>query len=122
MLLIGGSRAAAQELWLRKVRIHTENPPGAGTRAPKTAAARAVPRQATAAQLARRERSQRQLRQKWLARKMWASVRIASRLLAWRFRACKMRYVPGCKALIRVTTQVRGYWLRGWPRSCGYAI
>ena len=31
MLLSGGNRAAAQELWLRKVRIHTEIPPGAGS-------------------------------------------------------------------------------------------
>jgi len=46
-----------------------------------------VPKLETAAQLARRERSQIRLRQKHLASKMWATIRIASRLLAWRRRA-----------------------------------
>ena len=100
MLLTGGDRLAAQELWLRKVRIHLEAPQGAGASAPKAAQqvagrrpkpaparAQAVPKPRTAAQLARHERSQKQLRQKHLARKMWASVRIASRLLAWRYTA-----------------------------------
>ena len=100
MLLTRGDRLAAQELWLRKVRIHLEAPQGAGASAPKAAQqvagrrpkpaparAQAVPKPRTAAQIARHERSQKQLRQKHLARKMWASVRIASRLLAWRIRA-----------------------------------
>ena len=104
MLLTGGDRLAAQELWLRKVRIHLEAPQGAGASAPKAAQqvagrrpkpaparAQAVPKPRTAAQIARHERSQKQLRQKHLARKMWASVRIASRLLAWRIRAHALR-------------------------------
>ena len=37
MLLTGGNRYAARELWLRKVRIHMEGPPGAGASAPKAA-------------------------------------------------------------------------------------
>ena len=100
MLLAGGNRKAAQQLWLRKGRIRA--PPGAGAQqsAPKAAQqvaglqpkpapaqAQAVPKPETAAQLARRERSQLQLRQKHLARKMWACVRIASKLLAWRTRS-----------------------------------
>ena len=92
MLLTDGNRKAAQQLWLRKVRIHREAPPDAGASAPKaataksqpaTARAQAVPKLETAAQLARRERSQIRLRQKHLASKVWASVRVASRLLAW---------------------------------------
>ena len=108
MLLTRGDRLAAQELWLRKVRIHLEAPQGAGASAPKAAQqvagrrpkpaparAQAVPKPRTAAQIARHERSQKQLRQKHLARKMWASVRIASRLLAWRIRAHALRCVEG---------------------------
>ena len=96
MLLTDGNRKAAQRLWLRKVRIHREAPPDAGASAPKAATAKpqpaparaqAVPKLETAAQLARRERSQIRLRQKRLASKMWATIRIASRLLAWRRRA-----------------------------------
>ena len=96
MLLTGGNRKAAQRLWLRKVRIHREAPPDAGASAPKAATAKpqpaparaqAVPKLETAAQLARRERSQIRLRQKHLASKVWASVRVASRLLAWWSRA-----------------------------------
>ena len=41
----------------------------------------------TACQFARDRRSQKRLRNKHLASKMWATVRIASRLLAWRTRA-----------------------------------
>ena len=108
MLLTGGNLYAARELWLRKVRIHMEAPPDAGANAPKAAQqvagrrpkpaparAQAVPKPRTAAQIARHERSQKQLRQKHLARKMWASVRIASRLLAWRIRAHALRCVEG---------------------------
>jgi hypothetical protein len=58
---------------------------------PAPARAQAVPTPATAAQLARRERSQIRLRQKHLASKIWASVRIASRLLAWWDRAKALR-------------------------------
>ena len=100
MLLTGGNRHAARELWLRKVRIHMEAPPGAGASAPKAAQqvagrrpkpaparAQAVPKPRTAAQLASRERGQKRLNQKHLARKMWAGVRVASRLLAWLIRA-----------------------------------
>ena len=50
-----------------------------------------MPKLETAAQLARRERSQIRLRQKHLASKIWASVRIASRLLAWWDRAKALR-------------------------------
>ena len=105
MLLAGGDRLAAQELWLRKVRIHLEAPQGAGASAPKAAQqvagrrpkpaparAQAVPKPRTAAQLASRERSQKRLNQKHLARKMWASVRVASRLLAWLIRARACHY------------------------------
>ena len=83
MLLTDGNRKAAQQLWLRKVRIHREAPPDAGASAPKAATAkpqpaparaRAVPKLETAAQLARRERSQIRLRQKHLASKVWAST------------------------------------------------
>ena len=104
MLLTGGNLYAARELWLRKVRIHMEAPPDAGANAPKAAQqvagrrpkpaparAQAVPKPRTAAQIARHERSQKQLRQKHLARKMWASVRIASRLLAWKVRVCSVK-------------------------------
>ena len=49
---------------------------------------------ATACQIARRERSQKKLRMKHLSSKLWASIRVASRLLAWRARACA---APGCK-------------------------
>ena len=42
----------------------------------------------TQCQLARRERSLKRLRQKHIASKMWACIRVASRLLAWRARAC----------------------------------
>ena len=96
MLLTDGNRKAAQQLWLRKVRVHREAPPDAAGSAPKAATAKpqpaparaqAVPRLETAAQLARRERSQIRLRQKHLASKIWASVRVASRLLAWWTRA-----------------------------------
>ena len=143
MLLAGGNRKAAQQLWLRKGRIRA--PPGAGAQqsAPKAAQqvaglhpkpapaqAQAVPKPETAAQLARRERNQLQLRQKHLARKMWACVRIASRLLAWHFRArycprrgraCSMSHdlpwsaLPtimrekGRPLVIRVSTLLRGY-------------
>ena len=96
MLLTDGNRKAAQRLWLRKVRIHREAPPDAGASAPKAATAKpqpaparaqAVPKLETAAQLARRERGQIRLRQKHLASKIWASVRVASKLLAWWSRA-----------------------------------
>ena len=147
MLLTGGNRYAAQELWLRRVRIHMEAPPDAGESAPKAAQqvagrrpkpaparAQAVPKPRTAAQIARHERSQKQLRQKHLARKMWASVRVASRLLAWLIRARACHYfrletlVDRLEALDEFVERSATLGLRaasrirGWPRSCGYAI
>ena len=102
-LLLGLTRGncyAAQQLWLRKERIKAEASQVASAGAPQasqqpagcqakpaTVEAQAVPKPETAAQLARRERSQIRLRQKHLASKMWATIRIASRLLAWRRRA-----------------------------------
>jgi len=102
-LLLGltrGNLHAAQQLWLRKERIKAEASQVASAGAPQAsqqpagcqakpapARAQAVPKPETAAQLARRERSQIRLRQKHLASKMWATIRIASRLLAWRHRA-----------------------------------
>ena len=56
-----------------------------GAAAQQNAGRRPAP---TECQLARRERSQKRLRQKHLASKMWACIRVASRLLAWRARAC----------------------------------
>ena len=101
-LLLGltrGNLHAAQQLWLRKERIKAEASQVASAGAPQAsqqpagcqakpapARAQAVPKPETAAQLARRERSQIRLRQKHLASKMWATIRIASRLLAWRRR------------------------------------
>ena len=61
-----------------------------GAAAQQNAGRRPAP---TECQLARRERSQKRLRQKHLASKMWACIRVASRLLAWRARACA---APGC--------------------------
>ena len=147
MLLAGGDRLAAQELWLRKVRIHLEAPQGAGASAPKAAQqvagrrpkpaparAQAVPKPRTAAQIARHERSQKQLRQKHLARKMWASVRIASRLLAWRIRAHALHCVerqprsvldhlvchPGCTGHLRshlMPIRVGKLLVQQWPSA-----
>ena len=48
MLLTDGNRKAAQQLWLRKVRIHREAPPGAGASAPKAATAKPQPAPARA--------------------------------------------------------------------------
>ena len=114
MLLTGGNRYAARELWLRKVRIHIEAPPGAGASAPKAAQqvagrrpkpaparAQAVPKPRTAAQLASRERGQKRLNQKHLARKMWAGVRVASRLLAWLIRARARHVRDACISHVR---------------------
>ena len=98
--LTGGNRYAAQQLWLRKERIKAEasqfasagSPQAsrqpAGCRAePAPAWAQAVPKQRTAAQLARKARDSRRLNQKHLASKLWAYVRVASRMLAWCTRA-----------------------------------
>ena len=64
----------------------------------------------TECQLARRERSLKRLRQKHIASKMWACIRVASRLLAWRARACA---APGCKPEVSgrflVLTKTRSY-------------
>ena len=64
-----------------------------GAAAQQNAGRRPAP---TQCQLARRERSQKRLRQKHLASKMWASIRVASRLLAWRERTCAAH---GCKGV-----------------------
>ena len=105
-LLLGltrGNLYAAQQLWLRKERIKAEasqvasagapqaSQQPAGCQAKPATEQKAVPKLETAAQLARRERSQIRLRQKHLASKIWASVRIASRLLAWWDRAKALR-------------------------------
>jgi hypothetical protein len=126
MLLTGGNRKAAQRLWLRKVRIHREAPPDAGASAPKAATAKpqpaparaqAVPKLETAAQLARRARSQIRLRQKHLASKIWASVRIASRLLAWSTRAKALRNRDDSEG---GTRECRARALDGFVGYCAY--
>ena len=118
MLLTDGNRKAAQRLWLRKVRIHREAPPDAGASAPKAATAKpqpaparaqAVPKLETAAQLARRERSQIRLRHKHLASKIWASVRVASRLLAW---CSRSRLVKGSSSTARTLHRLQRTQLR----------
>ena len=98
LLLLGGSRKAAVQLWLRKQRIYREfaNAQQAAGR-PATAAKGsrwAAERQAggeskpeTAAQAARRHRSEHRLREKHLARKIWAAVRVRKHLSRWCERA-----------------------------------
>ena len=94
--LTGGNRYAAQQLWLRKERIKAEasqfgsagsqqaSQQPAGCRAkPAPARAQAVPRQKTAAQLARSERSRERLFQKHLAK----VAKVRPRLQAWLRRA-----------------------------------
>ena len=49
MLLTDGNRKAAQQLWLRKVRVHREAPPDAAGSAPKAATAKPQPAPARAA-------------------------------------------------------------------------
>ena len=82
--LAGGNRHAAQQLWLRKERIKAEASQFASAGAPQAsqqpagcrepsrlllrARAQAVPKQKTAAQLARSERSRERLFQKHLAK------------------------------------------------------
>ena len=94
--LAGGNRHAAQQLWLRKERIKAEasqfasagapqaSQQPAGCRAkPAPARAQAVPKQKTAAQLARSERSRDRLFQKHLAK----VTKVRPRLQAWLRRA-----------------------------------
>ena len=94
--LAGGNRHAAQQLWLRKERIKAEasqfasagspqaSQQPAGCRAkPAPARAQAVPKQKTAAQLARSERSRERLFQKHLAK----VAKVRPRLQAWLRRA-----------------------------------
>ena len=77
LLLLGGSRKAAVQLWLRKQRIYANAQQAAGRPATEAKGPRgAAERQAggeskpeTAAQAARRHRSERRLREKHLARK-----------------------------------------------------
>ena len=125
MLLLGltrGNHYAAQQLWLRKERIKAEASQIASAGAPQAsqqpagcqakpapARAQSVPKPETAAQLARRERSQIRLRQKHLASKMWATIRIASRLLAWRHRT-RVRCVGSASpALLDRAAELRGF-------------
>ena len=85
-----------KKLYLQKQRIFAFNLQSTGGQpsqrraATDAAAQQNAGRQAapTACQLARRERSQKQLRLKHLASKLCASIRVASRLRAWRARAC----------------------------------
>ena len=89
---------APRSMWLARSpacgrRLHALRPSRTSrprTQGPASAQAQAVPKPATAAQLARRGRSQERLHQKHLARgcgRLCASVRVASRLLAWLVRA-----------------------------------
>ena len=86
LLLLGGSRKAAVQLWLRKQRIYANAQQAAGRPATEAKGSRgAAERQAggeskpeTAAQAARRHRSERRLREKHLARKMWAASGVAA--------------------------------------------
>ena len=82
LLLLGGSRKAAVQLWLRKQRIYANAQQAAGRPATEAKGPReAAERQAggeskpeTAAQAARRHRSERRLREKHLASKIWAAA------------------------------------------------
>ena len=95
LLLLGGSRKAAVQLWLRKQRIYANAQQVAGRPATEAKGPReAAERQAggeskpeTAAQAARRHRSERRLREKHLARKIWAAVRVRKHLSRWCERA-----------------------------------
>ena len=95
LLLLGGSRKAAVQLWLRKQRIYANAQQAAGRPATEAKGPReAAERQAggeskpeTAAQAARRHRSERRLREKHLARKVWAAVRVRKHLSRWCERA-----------------------------------
>ena len=95
LLLLGGSRKAAVQLWLRKQRIYANAQQAAGRPATEAKGSRgAAERQAggeskpeTAAQAARRHRSERRLREKHLARKIWAAVRVRKHLSRWCERA-----------------------------------
>ena len=96
LLLLGGGRAAAQRLWLRKecmvaqARLRAAaGPVRASQRAAQQDAggrseAQAAP---TDAQVARKRRSERRLREKHLARKAWAAVRLWRHLCRWCRRA-----------------------------------
>ena len=95
LLLLGGSRKAAVQLWLRKQRIYANAQQAAGRPATEAKGSRgAAERQAggeskpeTAAQAARRHRSEHRLREKHLARKIWAAVRVRKHLSRWCERA-----------------------------------
>ena len=95
LLLLGGSRKAAVQLWLRKQRIYANAQQAAGRPATEAKGPReAAERQAggeskpeTAAQAARRHRSEHRLREKHLARKIWAAVRVRKHLSRWCERA-----------------------------------
>ena len=95
LLLLGGSRKAAVQLWLRKQRIYANAQQAAGRPVTEAKGSRgAAERQAggeskpeTAAQAARRHRSEHRLREKHLARKIWAAVRVRKHLSRWCERA-----------------------------------
>ena len=82
LLLLGGSRKGAVQLWLRKQRIYANAQQAAGRPATEAKGSRgAAERQAggkskpeTAAQAARRCHSERRLHEKHLARKIWAAA------------------------------------------------
>ena len=97
LLLLGGSRKAAVQLWKweRRQRIYANAQQAAGRPATEAKGSRgAAERQAggeskpeTAAQAARRHRSEHRLREKHLARKIWAAVRVRKHLSRWCERA-----------------------------------
>ena len=96
LLLLGGSRKAAQQLWMRKQRVQAMAQQDAGRQASKEAKGQQVAAQReaggrgkpeTGAQVERRRRSERRLREKHLARKAWAAVRVWQHLCRWGARA-----------------------------------
>ena len=124
LLLLGGSRKAAVQLWLRKQRIYANAQEAAGRPATeakgsrgaaerqaggksKPETAQAAQRQASGkskpetAQAARRHHSERRLREKHLARKMWAAVRVRKHLSRWCERARAERSRSGLHHYLR---------------------
>ena len=98
--LAGGNRHATQQLWLRKERIKAEaskfasagspqaSQQPAGCRAkPAPARAQAVPKQKTAAQLARSERSRERSRERLFQKHLAKVAKVRPRLQAWLRRA-----------------------------------
>ena len=116
LLLLGGSRKAAVQLWLRKQRIYANAQQAAGRPATEAKGSRgAAERQAggeskpeTAAQAARRHRSEHRLREKHLARKIWAAVRVRKHLSRWCERARAAVAKPGYVASRSGSPRSRG--------------